>query len=481
MPATCRNKPTIPQPSPTPPAASKADERSWGDTTFNGRYPPLLSNLYVEKFSDAHAKLLHECLTRGEAPPLVVSHLQYETILSRRLCRVKLEQRRVLLGLNPDGRRVERYKWKTRSDYANSRVKYRGQFVKEKFDQLAIEDKPHDEGKLQLEDIMGVWSTLSFSWISIDCCWIGEPKASPDLSTRVLHRHSHRSVSFDLRGLTWEFRSELIQLFVIELTLHFINLQSIVYLQTLLSVTDGASAADFTFLSANVALWLLRTHATYWVASIKAYMRTALTYAVHCVSLDLPAGASRGHSLTNLLLSDTAVAVDGLTAVVAAWRLPIEFLSAFYLLWTNLTHGVVPCLLVVIILRCAALVLSFMDGTLRKAWQSSRDDRITLCEEAFSPPSCATLARLGWTRVWVQFILRSRETELLLLGKREWMRKIREGIDYAQPVIVQFVAVMLMVTTASVDPAAVVPTSLMLASAAAPVNQFTGVVLSLLE
>ncbi|KAF4651784.1 hypothetical protein FOZ61_010215 [Perkinsus olseni] len=472
MPATCRNKPTIPQPTPPPSAAPKAGERSWGDTTFNGRYPPLLSNLYVEKFSDAHAKLLHECLTRGEAPPLVVSHLQYETILSRRLCRVKLEQRRVLLGLNADGRRVERYKWKTRSDYANSRVKYRGQFVKEKFDQLAIEDKPHDEGKLQLEDTI---------WIPIDSCWIGEPKAAPDLSTRVLHRHSHRGLSFDLRGLTWEFRIELIQIFVIELTLHFINLQSIVYLQTLLSVTDGASAADFTFLSANVALWLLRTHATYWLASIKAYMSTALTYAVHCVSLDLPAEASRGHSLTNLLLSDTAVAVDGLTAVVAAWRLPIEFLSAFYLLWTNLTYGVVPCLLVVIILRCAALVLSFMDGNLRKAWQSSRDDRITLCEEAFSPPSCASLARLGWTRVWVQFILRSRETELRLLGKREWMRKIREGIDYAQPVIVQFVAVLLMVTTASVDPAAVVPTSLMLASVAAPVNQFTGVVLSLLE
>ncbi|EEQ99202.1 hypothetical protein Pmar_PMAR018322 [Perkinsus marinus ATCC 50983] len=136
MPATCRNKPTIPEPR-APPVVPKAEECSWGDTTFNGRYPPLLSN---------------QCLTRGEPPPLVVSNLQYETILSRRLCRVKLEQRRVLLGLNPDGRRVERYKWKTRSDYANSRVKFRGQFVKEKSEHLAIEDAPSGEGKLPLED-----------------------------------------------------------------------------------------------------------------------------------------------------------------------------------------------------------------------------------------------------------------------------------------------------------------------------------------
>ncbi|KAF4654229.1 hypothetical protein FOL47_010083 [Perkinsus chesapeaki] len=134
--------------------APKGDEGSWGDTTFDGRYPPLISNLYVEKFSDAHAKLLHDCLVRGETPPLIVSHLQYETILSRRLCRVKLEQRRVLLGLNPDGRRIGRYKWKTRSDYANSRSKCRGKFIKEKDQQLAIEDSQEAEGQLQLEDAM---------------------------------------------------------------------------------------------------------------------------------------------------------------------------------------------------------------------------------------------------------------------------------------------------------------------------------------
>lgn len=298
---------------------------------------------------------------------------------------------------------------------------------------------------------------------------------------QILGRHSRGGVTFDLRGLAWEFRLELIQIFVIELTLHCMNLQSIIYLQTLLSLTEEPPTADLVFLLANVALWLLRAHASYWISCVKAHIRTTLIYTVHCTSIGLAADTARGQSIPNLMFNDTADAVDGLVALVAAWRLPIEFSSSLYVLWTNLTYGVIPCLLMIVVLRSAALALSIVDGSERWTWQARRDERINLCEEAFTPPACGTLARLGWTRIWVQLILRSRERELTLLGRREWMRKIREGIDYAQPLMVQFVAALVMITTTSVQPAAVVPMSLMLGNVAAPMNQFPGVILSLLD
>lgn len=176
----------------------------------------------------------------------------------------------------------------------------------------------------------------------------------------------------------------------------------------------------------------------------------------------------------NVLSFDTGPNIDIIFVVLGMWLFPVQAVTTFSLIFSQVAWATIPGLLVIIMAKVVCGVLLYIDGCLRDRLFKAKDKRLSHCNEGFN--SIRTLQMLAWAEAFESTILGARAEELRLQKLRLWMQKMAAALDYSLTTIVTLVTLgyYVVVGGGTLKASIALPVAGLIGSFVGPFGQFPG-------